>query len=294
MSTAVSHSEDVRHHPGKQEVRPDTARVRPRSNIGRIARMTIFEFGMILRQKVALISIALAPALAIAMVLMSRPSSDAAWATQLASMSVLVLILAVFNTTTSTVVARRETQVLKRLRTSELLPGQMLTTLSLPYVVVGVLQVAVVAVAYQVMGAPMPTHPWAFLAVVLGSAVLAVLAGFATSAFAATSERVQFAVLPIMLIGLVAAIFVLNPGASDLYRSIALLLPFAACSALAARAAGVPVDSIALPSFVNELSDAMGIAPHLVMAIGEVALTVLWCIAFALVARRRWRWEPRG
>lgn len=271
-----------------------SARTRRRTRGGRVLRMTRFEFGMILKQKVALMSIILAPALAIGMALLNRPTGPAAWMTLLASMSVLVLVLAVYNTTTSTVVARRETQVLKRLRTSELLPSQMLISLALPYVVVGVVQIAVVAAAYQAMGAPAMAEPVLFFAVVLATAVMGVLAGFATAAFAANSERVQFAVLPIMMIGLVASIFVLNPAAPDEYRALALLLPFAAPSDLAAKALGAPAEMFAVPAFVTDLSASVGLSGTTLMSLAGVAVTVLWCLIFAVAARRRWRWEPRG
>ena len=269
-------------------------RTRRRTRGGRVLRMTRFEFGMILKQKVALVSIIMAPALAIGMALLNRPTQPAAWMTLLASMSMLVLVLAVYNTTTSTVVARRETQVLKRLRTTELLPSQMLISLVLPYVVVGVLQIAVVAVAYRALGAPTMADPVLFFAVVLATGLLAVLAGFATAAFAANSERVQFAVLPVMMIGLVASIFVLNPAAPDEYRALALLLPFAAPSDLAAKALGAPAEMFAVPGFVADVGASVGLSGGALMSIAGAAATVLWCLIFAVVARRRWRWEPRG
>lgn len=265
-----------------------------RSSGGRVLRMTRFEFGMIFKQKVALVSIVLAPALAIGMAFMNPPTTSTTWVTLLASMSILVLVLAVYNTTTSTVVARRETQVLKRLRTSELLPSQMLVALALPYVIVGVAQIGVVAVAYGAMGAPPMPNPVPFLTVILATAVLAVLAGFATSAFAASSERVQFAVLPIMMIGLVASIFVLNPAAPEEYRALALLLPFAAPSDLAGRALGAPADVFATPGFMTEISETVGLSTSTLMTSAEVLVTVLWGLIFAVAARRGWRWEPRG
>lgn len=265
-----------------------------RSSTGRVVRMIRFEFGMILKQKVALVSIVLAPALAIGMALMNEPTNPTAWMTLLASMSVLVLVLAVYNTTTSTVVARRETQVLKRLRTSELLPSQMLIALASPYVIVGVAQIGVVAVAYRAMGAPAVANVVPFVAVVVATAILAVLAGFATSGFAASSERVQFAVLPIMMIGLVASIFVLNPAAPDEYRALALLLPFAASSDLASRALGAPADVFATPAFVTEVGESVSLSASTLMAGGGIAVTVMWCLIFGIAARRGWRWEPRG
>ncbi|WP_139979966.1 ABC transporter permease [Nocardioides litoris] len=264
-----------------------------RTALGRVLRMTRFELGMIVRQRVAVLSIVLAPAIAVGMALVDRPDAPGPWMVMLSSMTVLVLVVAVYNTVTSTVVARRETQVLKRLRTSELVPRQMLVALALPYVIVGVLQVVVVAVAYQLLGAPALLTA-GFVAVVLATAVLAVLGGFATAGLAATSERVQFAVLPVLLVGLVAAIFVLNPGAPDAYRALALLLPFAASSDLAHRALGATGETVLAPAFVTDLADRVGVSTSGLMVVAEVVLVLGWCAAFALAARRTWRWEPRG
>lgn len=273
-------------------VRPEPRR-RRRTALGRVLRMTRFEFAMILRQRVAVLSIALAPLIAIGMVFMDRPATPAAWLVMLSSMSVLVLIVAVYNTTTSTVVARRETQVLKRLRTSELLPRQMLISLALPYVVVGTLQVLVVAIVYQLLGGPAAFTP-GFALVVLATALLGVLGGFATAGMAATSERVQFAVLPILLIGLVGAMFVLNPAASDDLRAVALLVPFAASSDLAARALGAPGEFVVAPSVMTDLAERVDVPASVLMTGVDIALIALWCVVFAAVARRNWRWEPRG
>ncbi len=294
MSAAVTDQTRVDGGTHRPEAMTARGRSRPGSSVLRVTRMTLFESGMILRQKAALMSIILAPALAIAMALMNRPTMPAAWVSMLASMSILVMVLAVYNTTTSTVVARRESQVLKRLRTSELVPSQMLVSLALPYVVVGVLQIVVVGAAYQFLGAPAVDSYGPFLAVMVGTALLAVIAGFATATIAATSERVQFAVLPVMMTGLVAAIFVLNPAAPDHYRGLALLLPFAASSDLAARALGAPAEMLATPAPMVDLAERIGMSAHTLMGIAAVVVSVLWVVIFAAVARRGWRWEPRG
>lgn len=267
---------------------------RRRTALGRVARMTRFELTMIFRQKVALMSVLLAPATAIGIASFSKPATPTAWLTMLSSMSMLVLIMAVYTTTTSAVVSRRESQVFKRFRTSELLPKQMLLALALPYVLVGLAQVAILIVAYRIMGAPTVGNPVAFAGTILATTVMSVLAGFATASLTANSERVQFNVTPVMMVGLVTSIMVLNPSMSDNVRGLALLAPYASASDLVARVLGAPDSTFAAPGVVVELSERIGMSATDLMLGVNIGLVVLWSLVFTLVARKAWRWEPRG
>lgn len=267
---------------------------RRRTAVGRVLRMTRFELMMIFRQKVALMSVLLAPATAIGIASFSKPADATAWLVMLSSMSMLVLIMAVYTTTTSAVVSRRESQVFKRFRTSELLPKQMLLALAMPYVLVGLVQVAILTVAYQLMGAPELVNPGAFVGVILATTVLSVLAGFATASFTANSERVQFSVTPVMMIGLISSILVLNPAMSDNVRGLALLAPYASSSDLVARVLGAPDSTFATPGVVVDLSEQVGMSATDLMGGINVGLVVLWSLVLALLARKAWRWEPRG
>lgn len=267
---------------------------RRRSALGRIVRMTRFEASMIFKQRIALMSVILAPASAVGIAAFSKPEGDAAWSSLLASMCILALIMAVYTTTTSAVVGRRESQVFKRFRTSELLPRQMLTALTSPYVIVGLVQVGIVTAAYYVMGAPLPTQPLWFVVTMLGATLMCVAAGFATAAFTADSERVQFAVTPVMMIGLVSSIMVLNPGLPDAARMAVMLVPFAAFGDLAARFIGAPENTFLVPSFVTDLAEKVGMSDQALMIGINSAICLLWILVFAVAARRGWRWEPRG
>lgn len=250
--------------------------------------------GMLIQQKVALLSLLLAPAMGIGMVAASRPTNATQWTVMLSSMSMLVLIFSVYNTVTSTVVSRREAQILKRLRTSELLPPQMLIAMAAPYILVGLVQVAILVVAYQLMGAPPVGNVPALIGVTLATTVMSVLAGLATASVTANSERVQLTVMPIMVGGIVASILVLNPAMPSAARVAALLLPYASSSDLLARTLGVSSDSLSATAPVQALADAVNINSTSAAVVVDVALLVAWCVAFALFAHKTWRWEPRG
>lgn len=273
--------------------RPERKR-RHRTRIGRIVRMTRFELAMIFKQKVALMSVLLAPATAIGIASFSKPTTPGAWHSLTASMTILVLIMAVYTTTTSAVVSRRESQVFKRFRTSELLPRQMMISLAMPYVLVGVAQVAILTTAYHLMGAPMPQQPLLFGAVVLVTTVMSVVAGFATASLTTNSERVQFGVMPVMMLGLVTSIMVLNPGMSDELRTGVLLAPYAAASNLCARFLGVDGQVFAQPGFVSDLAEKVSVSANTFMTGYDIAVTALWFVIFTAIARKAWRWEPRG
>lgn len=299
MSTTAEHPTSVPTQRAASDVteRPTSSARRGRRRrtaVGRVLRMTRFELMMIFRQKVALMSVLLAPATAIGIASFSKPADGTAWLVMLSSMSMLVLIMAVYTTTTSAVVSRRESQVFKRFRTSELLPKQMLLALAMPYVLVGLVQVAILTVAYQLMGAPELVNPGAFVGVILATTVLSVLAGFATASFTANSERVQFSVTPVMMIGLISSILVLNPAMSDNVRGLALLAPYASSSDLVARVLGAPDSTFATPGVVVDLSEQVGMSATDLMGGINVGLVVLWSLVLALLARKAWRWEPRG
>lgn len=282
---------DPGHGDPSPTARPERRRT---SGWGRVLRMTRFELGMIFRQRIALMSVLLAPATAIGIAAFSKPTDDAAWRTLLPSMAMLVLIMAVYTTTTSVVVSRRETQVFKRFRTSELLPHQMLAALALPYVLVGLAQVAILTVAYQLMGAPPVSSPVALFGVALATSLMSVFAGFGTAALTSNSERVQFAVMPVMLIGLVSSIFVLNPQISDQVRALTLLVPYAAPSDLAARVLGAPADSLAAPGLAADLGEQLSVSVGTIMGAFDIVVIILWSVLFTLLAKKAWRWEPRG
>ncbi len=248
----------------------------------RVLRMSRFEMGMLIQQKVALLSLLLAPAMGIGMVAASRPTNATQWTVMLSSMSMLVLIFSVYNTVTSTVVSRREAQILKRLRTSELLPPQMLIAMAAPYILVGLVQVAILVVAYQLMGAPPVGNVPALIGVTLATTVMSVLAGLATASVTANVG------------GIVASILVLNPAMPSAARVAALLLPYASSSDLLARTLGVSSDSLSATAPVQALADAVNINSTSAAVVVDVALLVAWCVAFALFAHKTWRWEPRG
>lgn len=247
----------------------------------RLIGLMRFEFRLLTKQRTTVIMTLAAPAFLLAFPLLSEPGSEAEWLALLPPMSVLVLLVSSYVTTATTITNRRENQVFKRLRTTELTRTQMLTGLLAPLALIGVGQVMAVIGGYRLLGAPPPTNPGLLAAAVLATTLLSVVAGVTTATFAANNERVQLVSFPLLLIGAIAANVLMNPAAGD-DRWLVLLAPFAACADLIARGLGAP------PQLLAQVPVA--VAPVIV----DLGLIAAWGLAFALLAVRRWKWEPRS
>jgi ABC-2 type transport system permease protein len=251
-----------------------------RTSIGRAMQMAAFETQLLFCQRTTVLSNSIGSMVVLAFPLLAHPTTRTQWAAVEAPSVVFVVLFTIYVTTAGSIAARRDMQVLKRLRTSQLRTGEMLFALIAPLVLVGVLQLTVVLVGYRLMGAPAPSDLVLMLGAVTASALLAAFSGLATGMVARDAERVQFAVLPLILIGAVAANLVLVDADASV-RAWIPLMPFAGVADLAARALGV--------------SDVL-LAPDVFPLHGsarDILVTMAWVALSGAVARRAWRWEPR-
>jgi ABC-2 type transport system permease protein len=246
----------------------------------RTVRMALFEGALMFRQRTTLLSNVIGPAVVLAFPLLSRPETRTQWTAIGAPSVVFVVLFTVYVTTAGAIAARRDMQILKRLRTSQLQPAEMLIALVVPLVLVGVLQIVVVLIGYRVLGAPAPAEPLLVCGAVVSSALLAAVSGIATGMAARDTERVQFAVLPLILVGAIAANLVLAP-VDEALRGWIPYAPFAAIADLTARGIGVDGDALA-----PDLRGFGGV-PR------DVLISITWMALMACVARRKWQWEPR-
>jgi ABC-2 type transport system permease protein len=195
-----------------------------------------------------------------------------------ASQLAIVVGMTVYVTTTLTVVARRHTRVLKRLRTSGISDAGLLTATIAPTVAIGLLQLVLFVPFNAYMGVPVPADPLALVLAALGGLALAITAALATTIVTATPERAQITTLPLVFLILGAAIaLAVVPG--DGWWQLLALVPGAAIGELAgyglaggawgAGLAGLPA---ALPALVA---------------------LVAWPVVFGVLAKRSFRWDPR-
>ncbi len=195
-----------------------------------------------------------------------------------ASQLAVVVGMTVYVTTTLTVVARRHTRVLKRLRTSGISDAGLLAAIIAPTVAVGLLQLVLFVPFNAYMGMPVPADPLALALAALGGLALAVAAALATTVVTATPERAQITTLPLVFLILGAAIAVAVIPADGWWGLLALV-PGAAIGELAGY-------GLAGGAWGPGLAGLPAVLPAL------VAL-VVWPVVFGLLARRSFRWDPR-
>ncbi|MGB3770803.1 MAG: ABC transporter permease [Rhodococcus sp. (in: high G+C Gram-positive bacteria)] len=250
------------------------------SGLTRTRRMTAFETGMIFRQRNTLLATILAPVFVLFFPVISPPVDDTGWIVLMAPMTVLVLVFSVYINGATIVAARRENQVLKRLRTSELTTTQLVVSMTTPLVGLGIVQVGIVLAGVKLLGGPLPAYPAVIAAAALATALLSVVAGVAIGSMSPNSERVQYAVMPLLLLAAIGSNLVMAPGVDPQMRSYLLFAPFTAAVDLVARSSAVmsslPSTPLPVPPIVFDL-----------------AVTGFWVAAFALIAVATWRWEPR-
>lgn len=195
-----------------------------------------------------------------------------------ASQLAVVVGMTVYVTTTLTVVARRHTRVLKRLRTSGISDAGLLVAVSAPTVAVGLLQLALFVPFNAYMGMPVPADPLALALATLGGLALAVAAALATTVVTTTPERAQITTLPLvfLILGAATAVAVI-PGEG--WWGLLGLVPGAAIGELAGY-------GLAGGAWGPGLAGLPAVLPAL------VAL-VAWPVVFGALARRSFRWEPR-
>jgi ABC-2 type transport system permease protein len=200
------------------------------------------------------------------------------FASLVASQLAVVVGMTVYVTATQTVVARRHSLVLKRMRTSGLPDGGLLAATLAPCLVIALVQLLLFVPFDLYIGVPAPVDPLALVLAVVGGLALAVTAALATTTVTASPERAQITTLPMVFVLLGAAVAV-------------ALLPAAGWWQALAAVPGAAVGLLVRFAFLGGGWEAgAGGLPAIVPAL--VAL-VVWPVVFAVLARRSFRWEPR-
>lgn len=239
-------------------------------------RLAMVELRLLLRRRITAFSVVVVPLGLAALTLFGdHPADPAVWGQLLSTNFLLLTMLSAYLVSLTVFTARRQSRVLKRLRTSELADGAIIGGVLAPVVVVGLAQTVAYLVFCVATGAPAPTAPVPLVAgVVLGVAV-ATAAGVATACFTRTVEATQLTGTPLLLAA-VAGIF-LTASETPAVAALGLAMPLAGPTDLVARgwSAGVSVGD--LPVVPLDLASA-----------------VLWLTVAGVVFHRTFRWEPRS
>ncbi|MEV6410610.1 ABC transporter permease [Kribbella sp. NPDC051718] len=216
--------------------------------------------------------------------LMSVVAGDQGTAIVITVAAVSLNLFVYYNLVTS-LVARREELVLKRLRTGEATDLQILAGSATPAVAIAWGQAVLAGLTSAVLfGLPLPVNfLLVVLALVLGALVFVLLAA-ATTALTRNVELAQLTTTPLLLIPLnfSGLYFPLSdmPGALE---QVARLLPLTpVVELLRLGLSGITPDG-------STVSLAGSFAP----AVQPVLVLLAWVIVGGLATRRWFRWEPR-
>ncbi|MFJ4964708.1 ABC-2 type transporter [Streptomyces sp. ADI96-02] len=187
----------------------------------------------------------------------------------------LALIFSIYSNLVGVYVTRRESLVLKRLRTGEVRDWEIFVGGALPALLLALVQSVLLVIGLTVvLDPPAPAAPHlAVLGLVIGAALL-VAAGALTAAVTRTAESAQLTFLPFWLVSMVGSgMFVPREVLPGIAGDISAWLPFS------------PVMDLLRGGWTGSLD--VGDQVRLVLA------ALAWT-AVAVVGVRRWfRWSPR-
>ncbi|SOE01327.1 ABC transporter permease [Blastococcus haudaquaticus] len=200
------------------------------------------------------------------------------------AIGVMLVFLTYYNLLT-TFVARREEQILQRMRTGELTGLEVVLGIAAPTLLVTAGQIAVVALGVAVIGewsAPVDVV-LPVVALLCGAALMLMLAA-ASTAFTRTSESAQITALPLLVI---------SSSLCGLFFPLSLMP-----EALATAARYLPLTPVVELSRLGlsgrtwdgdvvDLAGAWSAAPL------PLAVLAGWLVVGAVLARRGFRWAPR-
>jgi ABC-2 type transport system permease protein len=199
------------------------------------------------------------------------------------AIGVMLVFLTYYNLLT-TFVARREEQVLQRMRTGELTGAEVVTGIAAPTLLVTVGQVVLVAIGIGVLG------EWsAPVDVVLpvlgfgGGLVLMLLLAAASTSFTRTSESAQITALPFLVLSSgLCGLFVPLSAFPEGLATVARFLPL------------TPVVELAQLGLTGRTWDGTGVDLVGAWSAALLPLAVLtgWLVVGAALARRGFRWAP--
>lgn len=277
--------------PQDQTTTDETADLRPAAGNApapRLRQLTALagaEWRELLRNKVALVNCFALPLLTGAVIFAISPDARSVGVSFTATVTGMAILFVVYYTLVTAVVARRESLLLKRLRSGEAGDGTILAGVALPFAAVTLIQfliaVALAGVLFDVRLSALTVV--AGLGVVLATVAFAAL-GVASTAATRTVEHAQITTLPIIMIpmllsGMMIPLAVMPDG----LRTIAQLMPLTPVVELLHLGVGaMTVDG-------QSVSLAQGLAQTV-----RPLLVLLGWIAVGGWAMRAMTWEPRS
>ncbi|STD13440.1 daunorubicin resistance ABC transporter membrane protein [Dermatophilus congolensis] len=244
------------------------------------------EWRLLLRNKVALINTIAAPGLLVFM-FASLPASRELGLARMAPVVLLgmVLTFVVYYTLVTSLVARRESYVLQRLRTGEASDVTILAGLALPFALIAAAQTLLSVLGVGVfLGVGIPANVGLIaVAIVLGTFVWAML-GIASTGMTRSVEHAQITTMPLILVAILFSgmSFPLTflPEALQILASLTPMHP--ALDLMRLGMVGVDAHGAQL--------DLVG---TFAAAVKPLLILLGWVVLSGWAARRYLRWQPR-
>jgi ABC-2 type transport system permease protein len=238
--------------------------------------LLLMELKLLLRKKITAFSVIGVPvALAAVTLFGNRPDEPAGWGRMLASNVLLLTVLSTYLVTLTVFTARRQSLVLKRLRTSSLSDVAIFAGVLAPVAVVGLGQAVAFLGVAMFVGAPAPVSVVPVVVGVLLCVTVATALGVATACLSRSVEVTQVTGAPVAMAG-VAGLF-LTQASSETAVAFGLALPLTGPADMVARgwSAGVVVGDVPVVPL-------------------DLASAVVWLVVAGVVVSRAFRWEPRS
>lgn len=195
------------------------------------------------------------------------------------------LVFAIYYTLVTSLVARREQLVLKRLVSGEATPLELLTAPAVPLWVLFGVQSAIALGGALLLRATV-VHWWALVLALVGGAITWSALAAASAVFTRTVESAQLSTLPLILISLLLSGFAVPlQWLPEVVQRIAHLLPM------------TPVVDLLNLAFagVGTTGTPVGGPGEALLAAGMMLLPLVgWTALSVWVALTRFRWDPRG
>lgn len=237
-------------------------------------RHGLFEIRLLFRRKLTMFSATVLPVgLCVLTWFTVREAPPENWGSLAAERFVMLMVLSVFMTSMTIYTARRQSLVLKRLRTTELTDAGVISAITMPVVAMGVVQSLAYFAYCLYLGAPVPAHLWLVVLGMVATLLMTVAAGMATAALSKSVEATHVTSFPV-LVGALAGLFMVGSSNSGVAAAGVLMPLLGPADLLAKGWSGF--DSGTVP-----ITTALG-------------STLLWAVLFAAVIGRFFKWEPRS
>ncbi|MGO1056224.1 ABC transporter permease [Crossiella sp. CA198] len=234
------------------------------------------ELKLLLRKKINAASVLGVPvAMCVVAYSNDRPDTAAGWGSMFAHSFMIVLLVSTFLVSTTVFTARRQSLVLKRMRTAEITDAALIAGMVTPLIVVTLAQMLGYLAFCVAIGAPLPENPLLALGGILLGAAIALLAGAATASLSSSVEVTQITAMPLLVAALGGMIATFAD--SDLARTLGMLMPLNGPTDMLAKGWGGGGAGIQLPEIA------------LILPAG-IALSA---VVLGVITVRFYKWEPR-